>query len=235
MPRLLRRSSRALAGAVGNPLRRHHVGAPPSSGSVAPPTDRHSGYLHGASATSLMFAPNVAAWAERFRVHAVDNVHDFGRSVYVRDLKSADDYVDWLDQVLDGLGLGQRVNLLGLSYGGWVASQAGSTARRLRPARTRRARGDGHPVQPGLRETRTGCCVAFPTRTSSRAWSRWSIEDADQGNTRAAPPGGGGGGERLARAALLPAFEGGSTRPSCPTSSGRATGSRCCSWWARTR
>jgi pimeloyl-ACP methyl ester carboxylesterase len=81
--------------------------------------------LPGAGATSLMFAPNVAGWAERFRVYAVDNVYDFGRSVYVRDLKSPDDYVDWLDQVLDGLGLRERVNLLGLSYGGWIASQYG--------------------------------------------------------------------------------------------------------------
>jgi pimeloyl-ACP methyl ester carboxylesterase len=81
--------------------------------------------LPGASATGLMFAPNVPKWAERFRVHAVDDVYDFGRSVYVRDLKSPDDYVDWLDQVLDGLGLRERVNLLGLSYGGWVASQYG--------------------------------------------------------------------------------------------------------------
>jgi pimeloyl-ACP methyl ester carboxylesterase len=81
--------------------------------------------LPGASATGLMFAPNVAAWAKRFRVYAVDNVYDFGRSVYVRDLKSPDDYVDWLDQVLDGLGLRERGNLLGLSYGGWVASRYG--------------------------------------------------------------------------------------------------------------
>lgn len=81
--------------------------------------------LPGAGATSLMFAPNVAAWAERFRVYAVDNVYDFGRSIYVRELKSSDDYVDWLDQVLDGLGLSRPVNLLGLSYGGWIASQYG--------------------------------------------------------------------------------------------------------------
>jgi pimeloyl-ACP methyl ester carboxylesterase len=81
--------------------------------------------LPGAGATSLLFAPNVAGWAERFRVYAVDNVYDFGRSVYVRALNSPDDYVDWLDQVLDGLGLGERVNLLGLSYGGWIASQYG--------------------------------------------------------------------------------------------------------------
>ena len=29
----------------------------------------------------------------------------------------------WLDQVLDGLGLNSGVNLVGLSYGGWLASQ----------------------------------------------------------------------------------------------------------------
>ncbi len=81
--------------------------------------------LPGASTPGLMFAPNVEEWARRFRVYAVDNVYDFGRSVYVREPRAADDFVDWLDQVLDGLGLDGRVNLLGLSYGGWIASQYG--------------------------------------------------------------------------------------------------------------
>ena len=37
--------------------------------------------LPGANATGLMYEPNVAAWAKRYRVYAVDNVLDFGRRV----------------------------------------------------------------------------------------------------------------------------------------------------------
>jgi pimeloyl-ACP methyl ester carboxylesterase len=81
--------------------------------------------IPGANGTSLMWEPNVADWSERYRVFAVDNVFDFGRSVYSRNLTTPEDYVDWLDQLFDGLGLDDCVNLVGLSYGGWIASQYG--------------------------------------------------------------------------------------------------------------
>jgi len=136
--------------------------------------------LPGASATSLMFAPNVAGWAERFRVYAVDNVHDFGRSVYVRDLKSPDDYVDWLAQVLDGLGLGQRVNLLGLSYGGWVASQYGlrhperlSRLVLVAPAAT--------VAQFSLDFVKHGLLCIIPHPYFIKSMVRWSIAGATRG------------------------------------------------------
>ena len=81
--------------------------------------------LPGANATGLMYEPNVAAWAERYRVYAVDNVFDFGRSVNIRNLKTPDDFIDWFDELLDRLGLEEDVHLLGLSYGGWIAAQVG--------------------------------------------------------------------------------------------------------------
>jgi pimeloyl-ACP methyl ester carboxylesterase len=81
--------------------------------------------LPGANGTSLMWEPNVADWSERYRVFAVDNVFDFGRSVYSKNLAEPAHFVDWLDQLFDGLGLDDDVNLLGLSYGGWIAGQYG--------------------------------------------------------------------------------------------------------------
>ena len=130
--------------------------------------------LHGAGATSLMFAPNVAEWAGRFRVHAVDDVYDFGRSVYVRELQSPGDYVDWLDQVLDGLGLGERVNLLGLSYGGWIASQYGlahperlSRLVLVAPAAT------AAPLSRGFIMRGLSCAIPHPYFIESMV--RWSI------------------------------------------------------------
>lgn len=136
--------------------------------------------LPGAGATGLMFAPNVAAWAGRFRIYAVDDVYDFGRSVYVRELKTPDDYVDWLDQVLDGLALGRRVNLLGLSYGGWVASQYGlrhperlSRLVLVAPAAT--------VAQLSLDFVKRGVLCAIPHRYFIESMVRWSIADATRG------------------------------------------------------
>jgi pimeloyl-ACP methyl ester carboxylesterase len=79
--------------------------------------------LPGANATSLLWAPNIEAFSERHRVYAVDTVYDFGRSVYTRDLTTPGDFVAWLDELFDGLGLTDDIRLAGLSYGGWIASQ----------------------------------------------------------------------------------------------------------------
>jgi pimeloyl-ACP methyl ester carboxylesterase len=79
--------------------------------------------LHGAGGSSLHWGPNVGALSQRFRTYAVDVIDDFGRSVYARPIESADEYVRWLDELFDALELGDQVNLMGLSYGGWIASQ----------------------------------------------------------------------------------------------------------------
>jgi len=78
--------------------------------------------LPGANATSLMWETNIEAFSRDQRVYAVDNVFDFGRSVYVRNLKTPADFVSWFDELLDALGL-DGINLTGLSYGGWIASE----------------------------------------------------------------------------------------------------------------
>jgi pimeloyl-ACP methyl ester carboxylesterase len=79
--------------------------------------------MPGANATSLMWLPNIEALSESFRTYAVDNIYDFGRSVFTKRIKTPDDYVMWLDELFDALGLGDNINLMGLSYGGWLTSQ----------------------------------------------------------------------------------------------------------------
>jgi pimeloyl-ACP methyl ester carboxylesterase/TM2 domain-containing membrane protein YozV len=79
--------------------------------------------LPGANATSLMWFPNIEALSESYRTYAVDNIYDFGRSVFTRRLKSSDDFVQWLDELFNALDLGDNINLMGLSYGGWITSQ----------------------------------------------------------------------------------------------------------------
>jgi len=79
--------------------------------------------LHGVSGNSLQWMPNIGALSKSFRVYAVDNIYDYGRSVYTRIIKNPDDYLTWLDELFGALALGDHIHLMGLSYGGWLTSQ----------------------------------------------------------------------------------------------------------------
>jgi pimeloyl-ACP methyl ester carboxylesterase len=71
----------------------------------------------------LIWLPNILGLAQQFRVYAVDNIYDVGLSVNTRPVQDADDLTDWLDELFTGLGLRNNINLMGLSFGGWLASQ----------------------------------------------------------------------------------------------------------------
>jgi pimeloyl-ACP methyl ester carboxylesterase len=77
--------------------------------------------LPGAASTSLMWIPAIRSLSEGFRTYAVDNVYDYGRSVWTCAIRGPDDFTAWLDELFDALGLGDSINLLGISYGGWLA------------------------------------------------------------------------------------------------------------------
>lgn len=79
--------------------------------------------LPGANTTSLLWIPNIKSLSETYRTYAVDNIYDFGRSVYTKKFKVTGDYVNWLDELFNALELGNNINLAGLSYGGWITSQ----------------------------------------------------------------------------------------------------------------
>ncbi len=79
--------------------------------------------LHGAGGDSLQWIPNIKALARSYRIYAVDNIYDYGLSIYKQPLRSPADYVNWLDELFNGLELGNHIKLMGLSYGGWLASQ----------------------------------------------------------------------------------------------------------------
>jgi len=78
--------------------------------------------LHGGSGNSLQWIPNIKALSEFFKTYAVDNIYDYGRSVYTRPIKRPDDFINWLDELFVALELRDNINLVGLSYGGWLAS-----------------------------------------------------------------------------------------------------------------
>ena len=79
--------------------------------------------LHGGGGSSLQWMPNIEALSKSFRVYAVDSIYDYGRSVYTHKIKNPDDYVSWLNELFSALALDSHINLMGLSYGGWLASR----------------------------------------------------------------------------------------------------------------
>jgi pimeloyl-ACP methyl ester carboxylesterase len=79
--------------------------------------------LPGSSANSLSWRQNAGFLSGNFRIIAVDNINDFGRSVFTRAPKNADDFSKWLNELFDGLNLHGQINLMGTSYGGWIASK----------------------------------------------------------------------------------------------------------------
>ena len=75
--------------------------------------------LHGSGSNAAMWAGDVAAWSEHFRVLAVDVVGEPGRSAESRP--PLDSLAPWLDDVMDHFGLAAAA-FVGASLGGWLAT-----------------------------------------------------------------------------------------------------------------
>lgn len=76
--------------------------------------------LHGSTSNSTTWAGDIAEYAKKFRVYAVDMPGEPGKSFPARLSWSDNEYCDWISQVLNALDL-QKVSLVGLSLGGWAA------------------------------------------------------------------------------------------------------------------
>ena len=79
--------------------------------------------LPGGGSNSLIWNANIKALSEEYRTYALDNIYDFGRSIYTRRIACGNDFADWLNELFDTLHLGNNIRIIGYSYGGWVASQ----------------------------------------------------------------------------------------------------------------
>jgi pimeloyl-ACP methyl ester carboxylesterase len=77
--------------------------------------------LHGAQGNSSNWYPQVAPLGAHHPVYAIDTVDDPGRSVQRRPVVGSAENAGWLDETLATLGL-TGVHLVGLSYGGWLAT-----------------------------------------------------------------------------------------------------------------
>ncbi|MEU1283182.1 alpha/beta fold hydrolase [Kitasatospora sp. NPDC005856] len=76
--------------------------------------------LHGHCGHPSNWHPQMAELGERHPVYAVSTLDDPGRSVQRAVAAGPEENAAWLGEVLAGLGL-ERVHLVGVSYGGWLA------------------------------------------------------------------------------------------------------------------
>ncbi|MFD8595328.1 alpha/beta fold hydrolase [Kitasatospora sp. NPDC059646] len=76
--------------------------------------------LHGHAGHPANWHPQVAALGAHHPVYAISTLDDPGRSVQRAVAAGPDENAAWLGEVLAGLDL-DRVHLVGVSYGGWLA------------------------------------------------------------------------------------------------------------------
>ena len=78
--------------------------------------------LHGDTESSLYWFRQIEEFSKHYRTYVIDHVYDNGRSIYYKDFEEPDDYIKYLDELFDSLELGDNINLIGFSYGGWQTS-----------------------------------------------------------------------------------------------------------------
>lgn len=76
--------------------------------------------LHGMNVSSTMWYPNIAALCSNHRVHAVDIISDSNKSIPSKRISKKDEYMKWLDEVLDKLEISEA-SFTGHSFGGWMS------------------------------------------------------------------------------------------------------------------
>lgn len=79
--------------------------------------------LSGGGSNSLFWIPNIEGLAKQYKIYAVEHIYDFGKGIYTKEVIGANDYTNYFDELFTKLELENNINLMGLSYGGWISSQ----------------------------------------------------------------------------------------------------------------
>lgn len=79
--------------------------------------------LPGGGTSSLMWKNNIVALSKNHRTYALDDIYDWGRSIYSKRMGCSESITKWLDELFTALELGDSIIIIGASYGAWKASQ----------------------------------------------------------------------------------------------------------------
>jgi pimeloyl-ACP methyl ester carboxylesterase len=130
--------------------------------------------LHGYMANLTMWSPNIADFSKDYRLYAIDVMGQAGKSIPDPDepIGDAADLTAWLSETLNGLNL-ERIFLVGMSYGGWLALNFAMTA----PERVRKLvlLSPAASLQPLVRQfgLRVMAMIFFPTRLTVNSLMGW--------------------------------------------------------------
>ncbi|MCK9151189.1 alpha/beta fold hydrolase [Methanobacterium alcaliphilum] len=76
--------------------------------------------LHAAAVSSVEWYANAAVLSQHFNILAIDTMGDCGWSRPQKQIKSREQYNQWLLEIIDHFQL-EKINIMGHSYGGWLA------------------------------------------------------------------------------------------------------------------
>jgi len=79
--------------------------------------------LPGGGTSSLMWKDNIVALSKNYRTYAIDDIYDWGRSIYKKRMCCSESVTKWLDELFTALELGDSIILVGASYGAWKVGQ----------------------------------------------------------------------------------------------------------------
>ncbi len=140
--------------------------------------------LMGARGSSLSWTEMIPTLSANHRVYALDTIIDAGFSVPNIAITKPEDLVQWLDEVHTALVPDGPINLMGISYGGFISAQYALR----RPERVRRVvlLAPGNTVQPlskGFAFRMATLAVPLPSRRATfRRMLRWIFADAARGS-----------------------------------------------------
>jgi pimeloyl-ACP methyl ester carboxylesterase len=127
-----------------------------------------------------MWMGEVRAFAEHFRVYAIDMIGEAGLSAPSRPALPSDAHALWLDDVLRGLSL-ERVSMVGLSLGGWLALDYATR----RPERVERV---AVLCPAGIGRQKVGIVVAMIVLRMCGSWGKRKLSERILGRPPADPP-----------------------------------------------
>lgn len=139
--------------------------------------------FHPAGLTATVWLPNIKAISENYRVYAINTLGDLGKSElydYDNYLKKGLDYNDWINEILDELGI-DTCDVIAGSMGGWIAMNfavySPDRINHLILLGPAGIKSDKFTLMKKLSKV-----LLFPSRKNKEAITKWVLGDSEKVN-----------------------------------------------------